>query len=494
MSLGHKVRETLVSFVQSQAATKDWLNVGPSSDRHQAFQPLARLRRLRPARQFLLLATFLLAFFISIGGLLQSQLVTAKLIEGSTRVASIYMSGIIAPHVQSLKTLDRLREDEQSRLEFLISETGLRNQIQQLRIWLPNGIIAYASDPELVGQQIRSKSVERAAGGQLVYNIGDDTEHSIGDEHVDEMMEIYIPIRDASGAVIAVGEFYQSLDALHSSLSTVIIGSWAIRICLAIAAIVPLYVVVLRADRHLAAQRRAAHLHYRRNMNLSQQNLALRKEAEDARRRAAQANEELLSRVGADLHDGPVQLLTLAALQADTQSKSIQLVQEAVAELRFIASGLVLPELSEVTAVDALKLAVARHERNTGTHVETDIADLPETISHELRACMYRVVQEALHNAARHAGGRGQRVEARSVQGMIIVRVSDTGTGIGMHAENGRGPHLGLIAARNRVSAFKGKFTVRQVPGIGTEIVAHFPADLDKVSSRRASQRRPESP
>ena len=472
MALGQKVRGTLATLVPDRLTTNGPRGIGPWSKQQWAARLLTRWRRLGVARQFLLVASLLLCLFLMVGGLLQSWLITEKLVDSSTRVASVYMEGIIAPHVQSLKRSRRLQPDEQFQLETSIADTGLRSQVQQIKIWLTDGTIAYASDQSLIGQQFTSESVRRAADGETVRNFGHDAEHFPGNDHQAGMLEIYIPIRDASGSVIAIGEFYQNLETIHDSLFSAIAGSWAIRILLSITAITPLFFIVLRADRHMAVQRRAIRLHHRRSVKLSRQNQRLSVEAEKSRRHAAQASEELLSRVGADLHDGPVQLLTLAALHSEDTPKAMRLVREAIGELRCIASGLVLPELRDLSAADALRLAVARHERNTGTQVAMEIDELPVGISHELKACMYRVVQEALRNIVRHAGGQGQEVKAGVEEGKVVIRINDAGQATPSTPENEPGPRIGLLGVRNRVAAFNGTLQLRTVPGIGTSLVA----------------------
>ncbi|MDY8108773.1 hypothetical protein U0C82_06395 [Fulvimarina sp. 2208YS6-2-32] len=466
-------------MVRSASATKDRPRSGPWSDRWRPARPLAAWRRLGTARQFLLLAAVLLALFVAIGGVLQSRLVRAEALAEHARTASVYMQGIISPHVQSLGASPWLSRQEQSRLDTLVADTGLGREIEAIKIWRPDGTIVYSTDPRIIGERHESESVAKAARGETVENHGTGTEHAGGGETAGDLFEIYIPIRGSGGEIIAVGEFYQRSDGVAGSLATVIAGSWAIRVMLAMGALALLSIVVLGADARITAQRRANRQHHRRNLELLKQNRVLRNEAERSRRLGAQASEDLLGRVGADLHDGPVQLLTLAALHADRPSKAMPLLQTAMDELRCIAAGLVLPELCGLTASDALRLAVARHERNTGTRVETDISDLPATISHELKACMYRIVQEALQNAVRHAGAQGQRVEARCETGMIRIAVSDTGPGKAEAAGDEHRPKLGLVAARNRAAAFKGSFAMQQRRGGGTEVIARFPPDLD---------------
>lgn len=482
MALGQKVRGNLATLVQRLLRTKDSRGIGLWSKQGRLARLVDRWRRLGLTRQFLFAALLVMSAFLLVGGHLQSRLITEHLVDSSTRVASIYMEGIISPHVQSLTHSPRLLPEEQSQLESSIADTGLRTQIQQIKIWLPDGTIAYASDASLIGKRFPSESVRQAAAGETIRHFGEETEHQSEEDQERRILEIYIPIRSATGSVMAVGEFYQNLDTIHESQLKVIAGSWVIRAALSIVAVIPLFMLVAKAERHIAAQRRAVRLHHRKSVTLSRQNLALSIEADTARQRAAQANEELLSRVGAELHDGPVQLLTLAALHAKEAPRAMQLIQEATGELRCVARGLILPELRDLTGADAIRLAVARHESSTGTKVDADIADLPVAVSHPLKACIYRVVQEALRNSLNHAGGQGQAVTARQENGKLIVHIRDAGSGTATTARAEQSSRLGLLGAQNRVAAFKGTLRFKSTPGVGTEVVAEFPPETGSAA------------
>src|SRR5690606_11971659 len=131
------------------------------------------------------------------------------------------------------------------------------------------------------------------------------------------------------------------------------------------------------------------------------------------------ANERLLAQVGSDIHDGPLQLLTLVILRltraagmmagkdgsesAELQA-TIQLATETMEELRNISTGLVLPELAPLSPEQSIELAITRHEEGTGTTVRRKIGSLPANTSMAIKICAYRVVQEALNNAFRHGG------------------------------------------------------------------------------------------
>ena len=129
---------------------------------------------------------------------------------------------------------------------------------------------------------------------------------------------------------------------------------------------------------------------------LADQNRILRKTADQARMDASKSNETLLNRIGSDLHDGPVQLLSLlifgwvAGLSARNKSPSHQprkrlnlnparLAGQVLTELRELSTGLVLPEIENLSLEAALRVAVERHEYATGSAVEANYSGLPET-------------------------------------------------------------------------------------------------------------------
>jgi signal transduction histidine kinase len=226
------------------------------------------------------------------------------------------------------------------------------------------------------------------------------------------------------------------------------------------------------------------------------QNDQLRQMAEDARFDAMHSNERLLGQVGQDLHDGPIQLLSILTLKlselleespaANAQERShlaagVRNLSEGIlAELRDISTGLVLPELEGLTAEEAIWLAVRRHENTTGTSVECEIGELTFEPSSPLRICMFRIVQEGLNNAFHHANGRGQRVAASLGDHQITIAVTDCGANengdhcSGSMQRSHRRIGMGLPGLRRRVEAFNGSFEVSS-EGNRTRMVAVIP-------------------
>lgn len=138
-----------------------------------------------------------------------------------------------------------------------------------------------------------------------------------------------------------------------------------------------------------------------------------------------------------------------------------------------MSAGLTLPELSSVAPDEVLRLAVRNHERRTATSVSCDVEGLPQHLPGPIKACLYRFAQEALNNAYRHAGGRGQTVRGKYRGNMIEVEVADAGPGFVPDSKI-VGSHLGLLGMRERVVSLGGTLEIDSRPGSGTRLTTRF--------------------
>jgi signal transduction histidine kinase len=109
--------------------------------------------------------------------------------------------------------------------------------------------------------------------------------------------------------------------------------------------------------------------------------------------------------------------------------------------------------------------------------VTCDISSLPAHLSMLLKSCLYRFTQEALNNAYRHAGGRGQSVQGSYKDGVVEIAVSDTGPGFEVDGAAFNGKRLGLTGMRDRVVSLGGSFDLASQPGTGTRVTARFEVD-----------------
>jgi signal transduction histidine kinase len=195
------------------------------------------------------------------------------------------------------------------------------------------------------------------------------------------------------------------------------------------------------------------------------------------------------SRLARDLHDAVTQKLfsiraharaaaVLAAREpadADRIKAEIEVVgelgAEAHAELRAIIDGLAPPDLEAAGLAESVRRYADLAGRAHGVPVAFSAACLPP-LSEQAETALYRVAQEALNNALRHAGASGVKVTlattARSrTRRQVVLEVSDDGHGFeGGSAGPSRAPSggLGLASMRERAASAGGKLAIRSTP------------------------------
>jgi hypothetical protein len=295
-------------------------------------------------------------------------------------------------------------------------------------------------------------------------------------------IEIYAPIYDpTTRTLIAVGEIYQDAGALLGERRQFEQKIWA---AFGLASLGFAAMMLLIGQQHRQLIDNLA-----RQRQIAVHNAQLKVSAETAWRKSSQSNEALLNQIGAELHDGPIQMLTLLSLMApaDTpaaaQGETPNSVAGAVlADLRRISGGLILPELDALTVSETLMLAVTRHRNTTGTEVVCDFGPLPDHVDEQRKICLYRVVQEGLNNAFRHGDGADQTVTAAQTGDKIVLTVQN-GVDTPARAEKARhatGPRhigLGVQGLRNRLKVFGGTLDAQPHPAGQFILTAHLPLE-----------------
>jgi two-component system sensor histidine kinase NreB len=211
-------------------------------------------------------------------------------------------------------------------------------------------------------------------------------------------------------------------------------------------------------------------------------------------RRTNSAIESERNRIARDLHDGPVQGVSAASLSleasllmigagdvdrgVDVLSKVRKELADEADALRALMSGLRPPVLEERGLMPALREAVTRFGVEQGVEVDL-VGTLPRPVSSDLETLAYRVVQEALTNAAKHARADRVVVSVETTATSLRVEVEDDGRGFdsAMTREFLRQGRVGLASMRERVELANGTFVIRSSPGRGTSIVATLPVD-----------------
>lgn len=244
------------------------------------------------------------------------------------------------------------------------------------------------------------------------------------------VMKIYTPLSSNEGDIIGVAELFFGARAIATLQSQARTAAWTIAGLVGFFALGMVAIIVEVTGRVIEAQRLRLATNLARTRGLLKGNIALQQVSERLRMESILANERVLSEVGSDIHDGPVQLLTLLILRMPGANEAAEtnrsLAQQAMEELRAISSGLLLPEMTAMSLGGAIEAAIERHQNLAGRGVE-QIIDIPEGTAAPLtaRICAYRVTQEGLTNAFRHGGGATPRIRARLDGTWLEIQVSN---------------------------------------------------------------------
>jgi two-component system sensor histidine kinase UhpB len=164
-----------------------------------------------------------------------------------------------------------------------------------------------------------------------------------------------------------------------------------------------------------------------------------------------------------------------AALLADCTSTA----EIVIEKLRTLAQELRPPQLDQLGLADALRWLVDRQARATGIDIACEFSG-PGDRRHDpaLEVACYRIAQEALNNATRHAGPRKITVRLEGDGQLLKLCVQDDGHGFDESAARNRaarGGSLGLISMEERAELAGGRLKLRSVLGAGTTVSALFP-------------------
>jgi signal transduction histidine kinase len=374
-----------------------------------------------------------------------------------------------------------------------LNEVPLRKKVVAIKIWSLDSIIIYSNKKEEIGRKYApSARFQEVMQGRVVGSFETHDEENTVERRLGlPLFEIYTPIRDMnSQRIIAVTEFYENGTELKANLARTRLYSWFVVALVTLLMLSILFRIVRTGSATIASQQQALRERIAELSKLLHQNEELRRKVDEINRRAVETHDLILRRVGAEMHDGPAQLISLALLRLDALQPKAQVsdaelpredyvrihsaLSDALTEIRNMSAGLILPELEALSAADALWIVVRNHERRTGTAVKCDITGLPDDLSDTLKTCLYRLTQEALSNAFRHAGGVGQRVEGTCKDGKVTVSISDKGPGFQVEERMLKGQGLGLKGMRDRVAALGGVLEICSKPGEGTRLTASF--------------------
>ena len=408
-----------------------------------------------------------------------SHAIRDGVVDRTGEVAAQYVESFVAPELQGEPFTGPLSLSAVGRLDQLLETTALGDGIVSFKVWSRDGTIRYASDPTLIGEAFAAEhDVAKAFDGTVTTELSnlEEEENRYEAAHWDRLLETYTPIRSAAtGDAIAVAEFYQLPDNLLAEVRSSQRTGWIIVGVATFGMFVLLNGLVRSASQTIRRQTRRL------------EELADRLRVVSAAK--IETDEAIFRRVSQDLHDGPTQGLALAVLRMDSVEAALRgtvsaedaaLVAKAVegslADVRQISIDLRLPDLRQLTLHDILRRAVEQHTSRTGEQVALQGSDGTRVPSGPRATTIFRVVSEALNNAARHAGA-GRRVVTFEQRGRSThVAIEDDG--VGFHPDQ-VDEGLGLKGMRERAEVLGGHLIVQSRPGNGTRVELVLPEDFE---------------
>jgi len=222
---------------------------------------------------------------------------------------------------------------------------------------------------------------------------------------------------------------------------------------------------------------------------------AARTQLKELSARLVQAQEEERRSLSRELHDEVGQALSAVLVELRNLSRGFPkrseeqsrrhvetirgLVEGTVRVVRNMALLLRPSMLDDLGLIPALQWQAREASKSTSMNVtvaaELDSDELPD----EYKTCIYRVVQEALHNCARHSRAATVRIGVGQQQDRLLLKIRDDGQGFDVSQTKG----LGLLGIQERVTQLGGTCEVHSQPGHGTTLAVELPFIQRKQSS-----------
>ncbi|KUO96711.1 sensor histidine kinase [Ferroacidibacillus organovorans] len=196
---------------------------------------------------------------------------------------------------------------------------------------------------------------------------------------------------------------------------------------------------------------------------------------------AIEAMEEERRRLARDIHDGPAQMLTNLTMRLEVVKEMLrhqpdhvlpeilriqELMRNSVGELRRLIYDLRPVEMAEVGLAGALRAYGERCVNLLERNVTVDVDGLP-ALSEDASITLYRMVQECITNAGKHAQAQTIAIRVERVESELILTIADDGIGMSPGTATGR---YGLLGLQERARLIGADVAIDTAPGKGTTV------------------------
>ncbi len=454
--------------------------------------------RVSFSRQFILTGSVILLITLILIGAWLSRQIENSVVSRTTAIAAVYVESILAAQLRDWPGKGVVSSRIHQTLDSVFISGPLQRKVVRFKLWEADGQIAYSSDHTQMGQLFpMTEQLAAAFAGDVQSQVsGLNAEDAVPEiDHGLEFLKVYVPVRGSNdGHVMAVGEFHHSMENLGREIHAAQQRSWLLLALSALGIFAALFSLVRRANDTIVEQHLKLSTQLQTLRSTYEENERMRTQLQEAGAKTTALNEHFLRRIAADLHDGPAQDLAFSLLRFDEMTKVCSdcsrqdeetprdfraahgALKSSLKELRTIAAGLGVPGIDALSLGDTVRRAVRDVERKVDTpltvHMDQSLDVVGPDTPLATRITAYRLVQESLTNALRHAPGHAPELRVWVESSQLCIAVSDHGAGFDLTIPTDR---LGLSFMRERVRLLGGVIEIDSAPGKGTRINARIP-------------------
>lgn len=447
---------------QVPVAPADWVVLAEPRDQTKADRPLPVLRVVAPV----VVVALVVAVVVAIAGSLASRRIAEQqAVHDVTETANVIAETAVAP----VLTDAMLTNPAQARrvLDPVVRRAKGTASLVRVKLWRPDGTVLYSDDPRLIGAVFPLEASTRSSlvGNRAEADISDLSRPENRDERGQgKLLEVYRPVWTPSGQPLLFETYfrYDTVSERSQQLWRGFVGVMLSSLAALVLLLIPVGWLLATRSRRARAQR------------------------EQLMRRALDASADERRRIAATLHDGVVQQLVAASLSVAGQEARVaaagdsdlagQLrsvagtIRGGVAGLRSLLVDIYPASLHTAGLANALA-DLSKGAAGRGPQVDLDLDQAAaDSVPPQQQEVIFRIAQEALRNAVRHAGA--ERVTLRLVSaGEDAIRLDVEDDGHGFEAGGARDDgHFGLSLMADAARHGGGWLGVRSSPGSGTVV------------------------
>jgi signal transduction histidine kinase len=224
-----------------------------------------------------------------------------------------------------------------------------------------------------------------------------------------------------------------------------------------------------------------------------------RRDLERLSARLVNAQEEERRSLARELHDAVGQALTAIKMEMVVAMRGVEsdsrarraldegraIAESALQSVRDLSQLLHPSMLDDFGLPEAVNAQLRSFSKRTGIRTQLTHERMNDRLPPEIEVCVYRIVQEALTNIARHSGATSCTVSLVRRADALHLTIEDDGHGIAMAASDGA-PRLGVIGMRERAQALAGTFVIENREEGGTRVAVRLPVEPAAASAPAA--------